>query len=245
MTPKINLAVQLIMGVALLVGMLLARRKQFRAHAFCQTTIVLLNLIPILTFMGPTFHYVVLPSIPAKLGERFYLFPAAHAALGTVAELLGLYILLSAGTKLLPAALRFRKYKPWMRADLALWWLVILLGIGTYWTWNVAEKPASAATPIVSGTATTEEQPHEIVIVIRNYAFEPKQYEVPVGTTVVWNNTAGRHTVTADDNSFDSPILAPTELFKQKFDKPGRYPYFCKLHGGAGGEKMSGTVIVK
>jgi plastocyanin len=51
--------------------------------------------------------------------------------------------------------------------------------------------------------------------------------------------------VTADDGSFESPIMAPGEEFKRTFDGPGPVKYFCNLHGAAGGQKMGGTVNVK
>jgi uncharacterized membrane protein YozB (DUF420 family) len=54
---------------------------------------------------------------------------------GPLPSLLGLYILAGAGTNILPQRLRFTSYKPWMRTALALWWLVLLLGIGTYLRW--------------------------------------------------------------------------------------------------------------
>jgi hypothetical protein len=39
-----NLVVQITMGLALLTGMLLARRKQFRAHKYCQSSVMFLNI---------------------------------------------------------------------------------------------------------------------------------------------------------------------------------------------------------
>src|SRR5713101_7472075 len=110
------------MGLALVLGMLLARQKRFRAHGICQSAVVLLNLIPIASFMGPAFHSGVLPTLPRGLNDRFYAVPTVHATLGTIAELLGIYIILGAGLKLLPKALRFKNYKRWMRTELVLWW---------------------------------------------------------------------------------------------------------------------------
>ena len=72
-----------------------------------------------------------------------------------------------------------------------------------------------------------------------------QETQIEAGTVVIWKNTAGRHTVTADDGSFDSPIMALGEEFKHTFDHAGRVQYFCKLHGAAGGQKMSGTITVK
>ncbi len=60
-----------------------------------------------------------------------------YAALGTLAELFALYILLVAGTKWLPNHLRFVPYKAWMRATLVLWWATLLLGLSTYVRWYV------------------------------------------------------------------------------------------------------------
>jgi hypothetical protein len=47
-------------------------------------------------------------------------------------EIAGLYILLAAGTNVLPHKFRVNEYKLWMRSLLVLWWLVRLLGLATY-----------------------------------------------------------------------------------------------------------------
>ncbi|MGO9269273.1 MAG: hypothetical protein ACLQOO_03265 [Terriglobia bacterium] len=57
--------------------------------------------------------------------------------MGTVAELFALYILMAAGTNILPQRLRFTRYRPWMRAALFLWWLALLFGLATYVRWYV------------------------------------------------------------------------------------------------------------
>lgn len=131
------LAVETVMGAALIGGTWLTRRKRFRAHAICQTAVVLLNLAVIALFMVPSFHRAVMPGIPSHLGRSYYLLATAHGAFGIIAELLGLYILLVAGTRILPEWVRFTCYKPWMRAALALWWLDLLLGLATYVRWYV------------------------------------------------------------------------------------------------------------
>jgi uncharacterized membrane protein YozB (DUF420 family) len=120
------------MGVALLLGAGLARRKKFRLHAWCQSAVVLLNLAVILLLMVPSFRTRVSPKIPVRLGQAYYSLATAHAMLGTVTELAGLYILLAAGTNILPKRWRMTRYKRWMRSVLVLWWLVLLLGFATY-----------------------------------------------------------------------------------------------------------------
>jgi hypothetical protein len=43
------------MGLALIVGMLLARMERYRAHARCQSAVVLLSLFAISLTMAPSF----------------------------------------------------------------------------------------------------------------------------------------------------------------------------------------------
>jgi len=115
------------MGVGLVFGAWLARQGRIRQHALCQSVIVLLNLVVVAVMMIPSFRVHVFPRIPAKLAKTYYALSTVHAALGTVTELTGLYILLSAGTSILPQKVRITKYKVWMRSVLVLWWAVLLL----------------------------------------------------------------------------------------------------------------------
>src|SRR5271167_3040218 len=128
---------EIAMGVGLLIGALLARMRRFRAHARCQSAIVLLNLAVILLVMIPSFRAHVSPKIPLKLCKAYYALATGHAALGTMTEIAGLYILLAAGTNVLPEKFRITEYKAWMRTVLVLWWVVLLLGFTTYGRWYV------------------------------------------------------------------------------------------------------------
>ena len=125
------------MGLGLLAGAVFARMRKFRAHALCQAAIVLLNAAVIVLVMLPSFRIQVSPRIPGKLGKSYYALATAHGALGSVVECGGLYILLAAGTKLLPEKLRITRYKLWMRTVLAGWWAVLLLGLATYARWYI------------------------------------------------------------------------------------------------------------
>jgi uncharacterized membrane protein YozB (DUF420 family) len=137
LVADVVLLLEIAMGVGLLTGAWLARVKRFRPHAWCQSSIVLLNLAVTAVAMTPSFRAQVLPRMPAKLAKPYFALATAHATLGSVTELLGLYILLAAGTRLLPEKLRITRYKPWMRTVFALWWLVLLLGVATYARWYV------------------------------------------------------------------------------------------------------------
>jgi uncharacterized membrane protein YozB (DUF420 family) len=131
----VNLVVQVAMGVALIAGAFLARTKRYTAHGICQTAVLLLNLAMILYVMWPSFYSEVLPVLPNHLTDSYYGVSSAHAVLGVSAELFGLYIAFVAGTTILPPRLCVRRLKLWMRVELALWWIVIVTGVLTYYVW--------------------------------------------------------------------------------------------------------------
>lgn len=238
----LNLVIQLTMGLALLGGMILARRKQFRAHKYCQSSVMVLNLVMIFLIMAPSFHKQVEPRLPGGLKEAYYLVPYVHAILGTIAELLGIYIVLVAATKLVPKKLRFKRYKPWMRTELTLWWLVVLIGVCTYYVWYIKPAPTVAAqqTSAPPQAVATE----KVSVKISNFQFEPKELTIKAGTIVEWTDEGGRHTVEADDASFKSDTLTAAGKFEHKFDTPGVYPYYCTFHGDKHGTDMAGVITV-
>lgn len=137
-SSDLTLVIEVTMGLALLAGMMLARRGRYRVHALCQSAVVLLNLLAIAITMAPSFRRSFAPPISGVLRNSYYAPAAVHAALGTISELFGLYILLVAGTKILPKRIRFTEYKLWMRTALVLWWVTLLFGLATYARWYVA-----------------------------------------------------------------------------------------------------------
>jgi plastocyanin len=191
--------------------------------------------------MAPSVHRQVEPNIPAKLGDSYDAVATAHAALGTLAELLGLYIVLVAATNILPARLRFKRYKPWMRTELALWWAVILIGVGTYYVWYLKPEPAIAQQSEVASQPKPEKR-DRVTVTIKNYEFTPQEIEVETGTTVEWVDESGRHSVVESVGLFKSDTLIKGNRFEYKFDKAGDYSYFCSEHGKS---TMSGTVRVR
>jgi plastocyanin len=67
--------------------------------------------------------------------------------------------------------------------------------------------------------------------------YEPETIQVPVGTTIVWENVdSALHTVTSGsaqkgvDGKFDSEIISAGGSFKHTFSSPGKEDYFCLLH---------------
>src|SRR5436190_21279239 len=131
----LSLLLEMVMAVALIVGMFFARVGRYRLHAWCQAVVVLMDLLIIALVMMPSFRIAVAPAIPKSLDNPCYSLSTARVVLGTLGELGGLYILIAAGTKILPQRLRLTRYKLWMRSILIFWWIVLFLGFATYARW--------------------------------------------------------------------------------------------------------------
>ncbi len=108
---------------------------------------------------------------------------------------------------------------------------------------------ALAALLVLPGVAQGKQ-----TVTMQGNKYAPRDITVQVGEPVTWmNNDSAGHSVTADDGSFDSSsscgmlagrCLERGESFTHGFSDPGRYPYYCHVHGGKGGQGMAGTVIV-
>ncbi len=62
-------------------------------------------------------------------------------------------------------------------------------------------------------------------------SFGPTSLTVKVGATVTWtNNDSYTHTVTADDNGFNSGDMASGASFTHTFTVAGTYNYHCIYH---------------
>lgn len=83
------------------------------------------------------------------------------------------------------------------------------------------------------------------IVAIREFRFVPDTIRVPAGTVITWINCEEDfadepHTTTSDEEVWRSGLLSPGDLFQQRFDQPGTYPYFCEPH-----PFMTATVIVE
>jgi len=128
----LNLLIQIGLGMLLLAGLLLARRSRYALHGACQATALVVTLIMTAIWMAPAYHTNWGPGI-FSLGNRVNAAAAAHVVTGSLALLVGVYVVLVAGTPVVPKRLRFTSYKAWMRTLITIWWLALLLGVLTYW----------------------------------------------------------------------------------------------------------------
>lgn len=87
---------------------------------------------------------------------------------------------------------------------------------------------------------------------VRDNEFVPARVEVAPGDTVTWRQSGlNPHSVTADDESFDSSPNCPGvcmrqgDSFEHTFERAGTFSYYCRSHGAPNGVGMAGTVVVR
>ena len=128
----LNLLLQIGLGLLLFVGFWLARRSRYALHGACQSVALVATLALTAVWMLPAFRDNYGPAVFA-LGNRVSVAAAIHVVTGSAALLLGTYVVLVAGTPLVPRRLRFTNYLVWMRALITIWWLALGFGVLTYW----------------------------------------------------------------------------------------------------------------
>jgi uncharacterized membrane protein YozB (DUF420 family) len=132
----ITLLIMLLAAALFTIGFVLARRKKFAAHRWVQTSAATLNAIMVLWMMILPFRDFVLRDNGGPRLAVFYIITSVHGLVGLVGVIFGLYVTLRANG-LVPAPLRFRNYKPFMRTAYGLYIAATLLGVGVYLTWFV------------------------------------------------------------------------------------------------------------
>lgn len=126
--------------------------------------------------------------------------------------------------------------------------LLLLLGLSACGSDDSSDSSSSDTTATDSGsgadttdtTATADTGGDPTAPVIENFTFTPDPIEISQGDTVTWtNNDDFAHTVTADDDSFDSGNIDGGATFEQTFDETGDFTYHCAIHN-----QMTGSVTV-
>ncbi len=238
----ISLILGILVALTLTVGMILAVLKRYQVHRWVQSTAVAINVAQVLTIMVASFLKSAAPGIPQRLGETYYYAALIHAMLGLTTLVFGTFVALR-GNELVPQALKFNNYKLFMRTAYSLYILVTALGVWVYITWYINTAQPAVAEGQVQPVAQRSD---ELTVPMANFVFNPQDVVVPVGTTVIWVNQDGApHTATADDGKlFKSDLLSKGQSFKHTFDQVGEFPYYCELHGSAGGQDMAGKIKV-
>lgn len=99
----------------------------------------------------------------------------------------------------------------------------------------------------LTGAQALAGNPSPTVIATSENEFFPKRLTVPPDTTVNFENRGLAHNVRFEDGGFEEPAdpqPTPWRVWRH-FDNPGVYRYYCEMHGGPGGQGMSGTIVVE
>jgi len=81
-----------------------------------------------------------------------------------------------------------------------------------------------------------------MTITISDFAFDPPEISVPVGTELTWNNEdSARHSVIGDDEGgpFQSEEFDNGDSYTAVVEEEGTFPYHCGIH-----PNMTATVTV-
>ena len=103
---------------------------------------------------------------------------------------------------------------------------------------GTSDTSAKSTSPTSAASASGD------TVNLKLIAYKPAKLTVTAGTTVTWKQMdPGVHTVTSGtvsqdggtvtinpDGKFDSGELKTGKTFTHKFDTPGTYTYFCRIH---------------
>lgn len=133
-----TLILSLVVAVTFTVGFWAARRGKYDLHGWIQTGGALLNLVLVGWMMVLPFRDFVVQDIspPRPRPDIFYTITIAHAAVGVIALVFGLFVVLRGHGLMLPQ-LKFNNYKPYMRWAYALYLAATTLGVLVYIIWFV------------------------------------------------------------------------------------------------------------
>jgi len=129
----VNIVLELLLVGGLTFGMMLAKSGNIAAHRVNQSAWVMVNAALVALIMIPSIRTFKLAHL-SDLGNSGNLIVVVHAAIGAATLLAGLWLVLQMND-ILPARWHIRGWKTLMRATLAGYWAIALLGIATYRVW--------------------------------------------------------------------------------------------------------------
>ena len=153
-----TLVVEILFYLVLCAGVVAQLKGKYKWHDRLQAPIVVLNIFFIIFVMIPTFRLVVVEQLPRGLSDIPTLVTTLHGLLGTVAQLLAIYMFL-AGFKILPRKIGTLRY--WMWTTFVFWTATVLVGIGVYLLFNTGDTSAGEAVAEHDADLVTEEVPAE------------------------------------------------------------------------------------
>lgn len=129
--PDLTLVLSLVAAVLLTVGVVWARRRDYEAHRWVQTSAVCLNAVLVVVWMVRSFWWYVLPDFPGNLERGSYALTTVHAVVGLAGLVLGI-VLVIRGNQLMAAGRSLATYKTAMRAAYLAYMAGTVLGVVLY-----------------------------------------------------------------------------------------------------------------
>jgi len=116
--------------------------------------------------------------------------------------------------------------------------VVLSLVLGFYYLYKlfISKKEGMNITTTIYGNTV-----HHMKIFDVSPGFDKPRLIINSGDVVVWTNIGlVEHTVTGENDEFNSGYLRPGEMFSVKFNNKGEFYYYCMMHKGW----MRGLIIV-
>jgi uncharacterized membrane protein YozB (DUF420 family) len=132
---QINLALQIATMALLVVSIVLKRKSKLFADGTAMLVAVILNTVSFLLIMGPSLLNLEQFVVEQPL-DRLSMVALAHAAFGSVAEILGIWIV--ASWHLQASTQNCTGKKKLMRVTFLLWEIALILGVLFYVLLNTA-----------------------------------------------------------------------------------------------------------
>jgi cytochrome c oxidase subunit 2 len=123
---------------------------------------------------------------------------------------------------------------------------------------SAQQDPAAASAPIDSGANgvairslaqdRSADEPREIPVMVKRFAFEPARVEVTAGERIrlVVTSADGVHGIEIKKFNVNKKVPRGGEKITVDFmaSAPGEYPILCSEYCGNGHEDMKGTLVV-
>jgi cytochrome c oxidase subunit 2 len=123
---------------------------------------------------------------------------------------------------------------------------------------SAQQDPAAASAPIDSGANgvairslaqdRSADEPREIPVMVKRFAFEPARVEVTAGERIrlVVTSADGVHGIEIKKFKVNKKVPRGGEMITVDFmaSAPGEYPILCSEYCGNGHEDMKGTLVV-
>jgi len=128
-SPQANLALQILILMTLIASFILKRLRKYFLHGITMLIAVVLNAVSFLLIMGPSLSNLR-EFIALYTSDELAVTALIHAALGTVTEVLAIYVL--ASWRFHSTPLGCARNRKLMRLTFVLWVVALIFGILVY-----------------------------------------------------------------------------------------------------------------